>query len=55
MKEKKYLLIYLDKQTQKIKNKYFESKDDMKHFITVNLSEKRYWKVLHKYKIEEVR
>lgn len=55
MKEKKYLLIYLDKQIQKTKNKCFESKDDMKHFIAVNLSEKRYWKVLHKYKIEEVK
>lgn len=49
-----YLLVYKNKYTGEIKHRYFETIEDMKDFIKVDLNQKRYWKILHKYKIEEV-
>jgi hypothetical protein len=53
--KRNYLLVYHNKYTDEIKYRYFETKEDMKDFIKVNLSQRRYWKVLHKYEIKEVK
>lgn len=50
-----YLLVYRNKFSDEIKYRYFITKEDMKDFISVNLSERRFWEVLHKYKIKEVK
>lgn len=52
--ERNYLLVYQSKYTGEIKHRYFETTEDMKDFIKVNLSQHRYWKVLHKYEIKEI-
>ncbi len=50
-----YLLVYQNKYADRIEYRYFEAEEDMKDFIRVNLSARRYWKVLHKYQIKEVK
>ena len=52
--KRNYLLVYHNKYTDTIEYRYFETIEDMKDFIKVNLNQKRYWKILHKYKIEEI-
>lgn len=52
--KRNYLLVYQNKLADRIEYVYFVSYEDMKDYIRVNLSARRYWKVLHKYKIEEV-
>ena len=51
---KNYLLVYHNKISDEIKYRYFETIDDMKDFIKINLSQKRYFKILGKYRLEEV-
>lgn len=53
--ERNYLLVYHNKFTDEIKYRYFQTIEDMKDFIRVNLRARRYWKVLHKYEIMEVK
>jgi len=53
--KRNYLLVYHNKYTDEIKYQYFNTIDDMKDFIKVNLSNKKYWKTLHKYQIKEVK
>lgn len=50
-----YLLVYERKSDGKIFYNYFETKEDMKDFIKVNIGAKAHWKIHHKYKIEEIR
>lgn len=52
--KRNYLLVYKNKFSGEILYRYFETTIDMKDFIRVNLSQKRYFEVLHKYKIEEI-
>lgn len=49
-----YLLVYQNKYADKIQYEYFETIEDMKDFIRVNLRAKRYWKVLHKFEVKEI-
>lgn len=53
--KRNYLLVYHNKYADKIMYNYFETEEDMKDFIRINLSARRYWKILNKYKIEEVK
>ena len=53
--ERNYLLVYHNKYADKIEHRYFAAKEDMQDFIRVNLRARRYWKVLHKYEIKEVK
>lgn len=52
--KRNYLLVYHNKYADIISYRYFETLEDMKDFIKVNLNQRRYWKILHKYKIKEV-
>ena len=52
--KRNYLLVYQNKWNGEISYRYFETIVDMKDFIRVNLSQKRYFEVLYKYKIEEI-
>jgi hypothetical protein len=49
-----YLLVYHNKTSDKIIYKYFETIEDMKNFITVNISNKKYWEILHKFEVKEI-
>lgn len=51
--ERNYLLVYQNKYSGLVNHRYFETKEDMKDFIKVNLRARRYWKVLYKYEIKE--
>lgn len=53
--ERNYMLVYENKYSKEINHRYFPTLEDMKDFIRVNLRAKRYWKVLHKYEIKEVK
>ena len=53
--KRNYLLVYSNVYGGVPKYRYFETKEDMKDFIKVELSNKKYWKVLYKYEIKEVK
>lgn len=58
--KRNYLLVYSNIYGGVPQYRYFESKEDMKDFIKNDLSQKsmnnkKYWKVLHKYEIKEVK
>lgn len=52
--KKNFLLVYHNKTSDKIVYKYFETLEDMKDYIKINIRQKRYFKILGKYKIKEV-
>lgn len=49
-----YLLVYQNKWNGEILHRYFYTKEDMKDFITVNISDKKYWTILHKFEVKEI-
>ena len=53
--KRNYLLVYHNKYADTIHYEYFETKEDMKDFIRVNIGQKRYFKVLNKYEIKEIK
>lgn len=53
--KRNYLLVYHNKYADRIEYRYFETKEDMKDYIRVNLSAKKYWKILYKYEIKEIK
>jgi hypothetical protein len=53
--KRNYLLVYHNKYTDMIYHKYFESEEEMKKFIKEDLGARKFWKVLHKYEIKEIK
>lgn len=54
MMQSNYLLVYQNIYTNKVEYRYFKTKEDLDNFINTDVRIKRFFKVLHKYKIEEV-
>lgn len=54
MMQSNYLLVYQNIYTNKVEYRYFKAKEDLDNFINTDVRIKRLFKVLHKYKIEEV-
>ena len=52
--ERNYLLVYQNKHSGEVYHRYFETMEDMKDFVKVNIGARKHWKVLHKYEIKEV-
>lgn len=59
--ERNFLLVYSTSVGGQAQYRYFTKKEDMKDYIkelySIKLgnTDKRYWKVLHKYEIKEVK
>ena len=49
-----YLLVYQNKWSGEILHRYFPTEKNMKDFITVNISDKKYWTILHKFEVKEI-
>lgn len=54
MMQSNYLLVYQNIYTNKVEYRYFKTKEDLDIFVKTDVRIKRLFKVLHKYKIEEV-
>lgn len=50
-----YLLVYQNIYTKRVEYMFFRTKDDMDSFVETDVRIKRLFKILHKYRIEEVK